>query len=202
LLAVPAAAVSQLARLRSKPDTLGLAAQWVEQHAPRETVWITSPLDLPLARKPEGLLVFGREPKHGFTPWTTWQQLAPELGRSESAFDLRWLTLKARDVADLGAFLDGLGGGLVLIEVYETRTQHATMVRLRQALAQHGERVARFGPDRDAESTELELFFQLSDHFNNDGEIAWPHFTRRLLSAVAIGPVVELWRLPRPAERR
>lgn len=201
-LALPGAAVAKLAILRARPDTLGLAARWISEHAPNDTVWIAPPLDVPLARRPEGLLVHGRAPKQGFTPWTTWQAEAHELGASSRTFDVRWLALKARDMADLGGFLDSLGGGLVLIEVYESRTKHAAMTAVRRALQEKGERLARFGPDSDPETTELELFFQLSDHFNGDGEIAWPHFTRRLLSAVAIGPVIEVWRLPRTPDSR
>ena len=82
------------------------------------------------------------------------------------------------------------------IEVYEQRTNHPLQVRVREALAASGERLARFSPDREPEASELELFFQLSDHFNDDELVNWPHFTLRLLRARAIGPVLEVWRVP------
>ena len=72
------------------------------------------------------------------------------------------------------------------------------MVRLRRELQARGTRLARFGPDADVESSELELFFQLSDHYNDDEGVAWPNFTLRVLAARAIGPVVEVWELARP----
>lgn len=200
-LALPAAAVAKLAYLRSQPDTLDLAAQWIERDAPRSTVWITPPLDLPLRRSARGLELFGRAPKlgEGFTPWCAWQALvaAPSTG-----VDLRWLLPRPAQRADLGAYLDSLGEGLVLLEVYESRTEHASQVALRQALSERAECVARFSPDPDPHATELELFSQLSDHFNSDPHLRHPHFTRRLLSARAIGRVLELWRLPRERSER
>lgn len=200
-LALPAAAVAKLAYLRSQPDTLDLAARWIQREAPQSTVWIAPPLDLPLQRSPRGLELFGRAPKlgEGFTPWAAWQSLtaSPTPGA-----DVRWLLPKPAQRADLAAYLDSLGEGLVLIEVYEARTEHASMVALRRALSERAECVARFSPDPDPRATELEFFFQLSDHFNSDPHLRYPHFTRRLLSAHAIGRVLELWRLPREASAR
>ncbi len=198
-LALPAAAVAKLAYLRAQPDTLDLAANWIEREAPNSTVWIAPPLDLPVLRTLKGLELAGRAPKlgEGFTPWTSWQTriAAPD----DVSVDLRWLIPRPAQRADLEAYLVSLGPGLVLIEVYEERTEHMLMVSLRKALMARAERVARFSPDRDPDATELELFFQLSDHFNSDPHLRHPHFTARLLRAQAIGRVLEVWRLPEAA---
>lgn len=196
-LLFPAFVALRLAQLRSRPDTLGRAAQWVESNAPEATVWITPPLDVPLARRAEGLAVRGKAPKpgEGFTPWAAWQSLAPSLADDPAARDVRWLAPKPAQWADLGALVASLGQGYVLIEVYEQRTEHKQWVALREELRRSGELVQRFSPDRDPEATELELFFQLSDHFNQDGHLRWPHFAFRLTNAVSIGPVLELWRV-------
>jgi hypothetical protein len=37
----------------------------------------------------------------------------------------------------------------------------------------------------------------LSDHFNDEGLEDWPHFVPRLFRAGAIGPAVEIYRVPR-----
>jgi hypothetical protein len=198
-LALPGTAVAKLAYLRAQPDTLDLAASWIEREAPSSTVWIAPPLDLPVLRTPQGLALAGRAPKlgEGFTPWTSWQTYIS--ARRDETVELRWLIPRPAQRSDLDAYLRSLGPGLVLIEVYEQRTEHMLLVSLREALGACAERVARFSPDADPYATELELFFQLSDHFNSDPHLRHPHFTARLLRARAIGRVLELWRLPEAA---
>jgi hypothetical protein len=200
-LVVPAAATVQLARLRTQPDTFERAARWFSARpdAASERVYLsaTAPaLDLPLLRRPEGLLFYGKKPKLPLSPWTAWQARNEPLA-SLPAYDLRWLTLPRGNARpeSLGAYLESLAPALFVIEVYEQRKNHPFLVKLREELRARGERLARFSPDRDPEATELELFFQLSDHFNDDEQVEWPHFTARLLQAEAIGPVLEVWRI-------
>ena len=199
-LALPACACAKLAWLRSQPDTLAEAALWLESRDTAETMYVSAAppaLDLPLLRKPEGLLFYGKTPKLPLSPWTAWQARMEPSSLDEPSYDLRWLVSpRGAAAADLPAYFESLGPALFLIEVYEQRTNHPLQVRVREALAASGERLARFSPDPDPEQSELELFFQLSDHFNDDELVRWPHFTLRLLRARAIGPVLEVWRVP------
>jgi hypothetical protein len=196
--------VAKLAYLRTQPDTLDRAGAWFADR-PREQrdvpIYVSAAapaLDLALPRREQGLLFHGKAPKLPLTPWTAWQTRVAPAQRPTPQHDLRWLTFPrgAGAPADIGAHLQSLAPALFLIEVYAERSNHPLQVRLRQELQQRGTRLARFGPDADAEASELELFFQLSDHFNDDEGVAWPHFTRRLLAAQAIGPVVEIWSIP------
>lgn len=195
LLMLPAAACLKLSWLRSRPDTLDLAAQFVAAET-ASTAWVQPPLDLPLARQ--------RAPRPGglFTPWARWQAAASEAAALKDARDLRWLLPKPEQRADLAAYLRSLGPGLVVLERFEVRTEHVERAALRSALQRVGELAATFSPDPDPRRTELEFFFQLSDHFNADAHWEHPHFTRRLLSARAIGCVVEVWRLPEVVQPR
>lgn len=201
-LTFPAAASAKLAWLRARPDTLDLAAQWLEARpeATRETVYLSAAapaLDLPLFRRPEGLLFYGKQPRLPLSPWSAWQARIPAGAAPGPLYDLRWLVAPRGPAAsgDLGSYLQSLAPALFVVEVYEQRSQHALQVRLRQALQLRGTRLVRFSPDPDPEQTELELFFQLSDHFNDDEQVRWPHFSARLLRAHAIGPVLEVWKV-------
>lgn len=199
-LALPACACAKLAWLRSQPDTLAEAAAWLESRGSTETMYVSAAppaLDLPLLRKPEGLLFYGKQPKLPLSPWTAWQERMEPGALQAPVYDLRWLVApRGAAAADLPSYFESLGPALFLIEVYEQRTNHPLQVRVREALRARGERLARFSPDRDPEASELELFFQLSDHFNDDELVNWPHFTLRLLRARALGPVLEVWRVP------
>jgi len=188
-LTLPAVACVKLSWLRSRPDTLDLAAQFVAAQ-PAAAAWVQPPLDLPLARQ--------RSPRPGglFTPWAHWQAVASDVATLKEARDLRWLLPKPDQRADLEGYLRSLGPGLVVLERFEVRTEHVERVALRKTLQRVGELAATFSPDADPTRTELEFFFQLSDHFNADAHWDHPHFTLRLLSARAIGCVVEVWRLP------
>lgn len=197
-LLFPAAVAAMLAWLRSQPDTLDRAAQWYIESGARETLWVAPPLDLPLVREPRGLELRGRTPREleGFTPWTAWQTLMPPPDEQLRRYDIRWLMPKLAQRADPGAHLDQLGACLVLVERFVERQDHAAMAALRRALEARGECVASFSPDPGPQASELELFFQLSDHFNSDAHLLHPHFALRLLRARAIGRVLEVWRLP------
>ena len=200
-LVLPAFAGARLAWLRSRPDTLEEAARWIENHAPAERVYVSAsqPLDLPLFRKPEGFKPFGAKQ---LTPWTRWQVSVPESSAPRDRHDVRWLVAPPRG-SDLPTHVQSLSPALFVIEAYEKRTQHRALVELRRALKQTGERLARFSPDRDVEASELDLFFQLSDHFNEGANnVDWPNFTARLLTARAIGPVIEICRVPAARRER
>ncbi len=203
-LLFPSAVAGKLAWLRSQPDTLDRAAQWYVESGARETLWVAPPLDLPLVRESRGLQLRGRTPRalEGFTPWASWQTLIDAQAPSLTRFDVRWLMPKLAQRADPGAHLDELGPGLVLVERVVERRDHAAMIALRRALEARAQCVATFSPDPDPQATELELFFQLSDHFNSDAHLLHPHFALRLLRARSIGRVLELWRLPGDSEAR
>ena len=112
-------------------------------------------------------------------------------------------------VASLG--LDAyLVGGAVRDELLGRESKDADFLvagldldELRTALSEHGRRLARFSPEGTAlggaaagePETEFDLFFQVSDHFNDGESDGVGNFTLRVLRADAIGPVVELYAL-------
>jgi hypothetical protein len=202
-LSVGAAATVKLAYLRSKPDTLGEVAQWIAAlpEAATQRVYISpSPptFDVPLFRQAPGLLLNGHRPHLPLTPWTAWQARVPDELAPAPRYDLRWIPRPPGGRAEFGDHIASLAPALFVIEPHEKFNLQPMLVAMRDSLRAHGTRVARFSPDVDPETTELELFFHLSDHFNEEEDIDWPHFTWRLLRARAIGPVVEVWRVERP----
>jgi hypothetical protein len=202
-LAVGGAATTKLAYLRSKPDTLGELAQWIaaQPAAATQRVYISPSaptFDVPLFRDAAGLLLNGHRPRVPLTPWTAWQSRVPDELAPAPRYDLRWIPRPPGGRGDFGDHIASLAPALFVIEPHEKFKQQPMLIAMRDALKQHGTRIARFSPDADPEQTELELFFQLSDHFNEDEDIDWPQFTWRLLRARAIGPVVEVWRVDPP----
>ena len=209
-LAVPGLACAKLALLRSRPDTLDLAAAWIEAHLdPADSIALpatprmNTSFELPLLRseaslrKPDGK----RIKQH--SPWSRYQlrSLGPEAElETGPRWSLRWLAprdatenqLLARDYE---AFILSMAPGYIVAEPYAARFDQTLFVELTRILSEHGERVARFTPEGPEGKIEWPLFYMLSDHFNDAGFEDWPHFMLRLLGAEAIGPSVEIYRL-------
>ena len=211
LVLVPTAAAIKLTWLRAQPDTLDKAAVWIERSvrpAPEgPPIWILAPLDLPLLRTDESWAPPGRKRRALYSPWSKYQVRA-DLAGGEPRWDLRWIgpawtTGGENPAEDPGGFLDALGPGLFVIEVFEERVDHRLEVALRRALQVRGERLARFAPEGSGVApgplpdagSERPFFYQLSDHFNDGEVLPWPHFVRRLFGARAVGPVLEVYRV-------
>jgi len=202
-LALGAAATAKLAYLRSKPDTLAEVAQWIasQPNAAEQHIYISPSapvLDVPLFRVATGLLLNNHRPHVPLTPWTAWQARVPDDLAPAPRYDLHWIPRPPAGRRDFDEHIASLAPALFVIEPHGQLAQKPMLVAMDEALKKHGTRVARFSPDEGPEATDLELFFHLSDHFNEDEDIDWPHFTWRLLHARAIGPVVEVWRVAQP----
>jgi hypothetical protein len=210
-LALPAAACARLAWLRARPDTLDLAAAWVAAELGRDDPVAVPPVtrmntsfDLPLWRREDELVDADGKRIKQHSPWTRYQVAARSEGSLpvEPGYALRWLSPRTPDenrllARDHEAFVLSMAPGHYVIEPYEARSDHALLVAMRTTLRARGELVARFTPEGPECKIEWPFFYMLSDHFNDEGLEDWPHFVPRLFRAGAIGPAVEIYRVPR-----
>lgn len=203
-LLLPALACGQLARLRSRPDTMDLTAAWVEANLePPASLVVPAAggfsvdLDLPLSRTDEQLTGLARK-QH--SPWTIYlARLSPE-ARPEPRWGLRWMVPRTPEEnrllrEDYRAFVLALAPAYYVIQPFELRRDAERMVELTRLMRERGELVARFTPEGPDGRLEWPFFYQLSDHFNEPELADWPHFALRLFSAQAIGPYLEVYRL-------
>ena len=207
-LLVPAAACARLAWLRSRPDTLDLAAAWVEARLERSDpiALISAPrlnvsFDLPLWRQRETFVNAEHKRIKQHSPWTRYQAgLAADPESAPPGWSLRWLVPQDKAEAqvmarDYRAFILSLAPGYFVIEPYEARFDNERGIGLREVLREHGELLARFTPEGPEGKIEWPFFYMLSDHFNSEGFEDWPHCVPRLFRAQAIGPAVEIYRV-------
>jgi len=210
-LLLPASASAKLALLRRRPDTLEQAAAWVRANVEpgaHPIRLLPSTIDLPLSRE-------SPKPHEGGTPhgnahfhWERYLAALPPEDRPSPRYAIERLGPRPgfapREVErDPLGYLEACGPGLYVIEVYERRGLHASLVAIRRALSEHARRRARFSPEGVAlgaeaagdPASEFDLFFQVSDHFNDGESEGLPHQARRVLRAEAIGPVIEIYEL-------
>lgn len=195
-LALPAFASTKLAWLRAGPTTLGLTAQWIRDNVrdpASESVWVLPPLDFPLFRTDESLR-YPPGKSAPFSPWSRYQRQMKDVDKVPPLYRLYWLDPKPEfgkleTDAEIDAYLRSFGPGLFVVESIDSRrnpTRHAVVQRVRAL----GERLARFSPDGDADFTDLPLWEQDIE------DPAWPNVFWRVLRARAVGPVIEVHRLP------
>ena len=139
--------------------------------------------------------------------YSTWVKYQSRLGRgTEGAerggppprWSMRWIVAKpdvrrSTDPELVAAFLDEYGPGIYVQQVMTDRgPTFAALAReeLTRRAAGEGGDLARFGPDPDPWSCDYPLFDQ--DELVDD----WPPFVTRMLRARALGPVVEVVRVP------
>lgn len=189
-------ASARFAWLRSQPDTLELASEWVRTSVDpqAEALFISPPLDLALGRADSGLRrANGRRLTTLYSPWSRHQFRLEEAQRPQPLYDLRWLVVNAEtgsldDPANLSRYLDEHGPGVYVLEVTEGRA-HRFLSRIAEELARRGTLEARFSPDPDP-------YFSSYPLLDEDEEVSdWPHVFRRVLNARAVGPVIEVYRV-------
>ena len=198
-LALPAVASVRLAQARAAPHTTARAAAWLEEHAaPEADVLLTSKIDLPLFREPEGMLYWNEVPtgrRHYHIPWTRYQARLPGGRGPEPRWGLRWISMDiSRYMADARGFLAEQGGDYAVAEVYAENRAHPVGTLITEAFRANGELLARISPDGRDDYSEHPLGSQPETSVPN------PHFTLRVLQARSFGPVIEIYRL-NPSER-
>jgi hypothetical protein len=202
-LALTAACSARLAWLRSRPDTLREVASWLEERLAREPERVfLSPIatDLPLARTADALAGAGGPRPRYYNVWSRYQAELPADALPPPRYDLQWMVWTGGDAAQAAGasrldyfrshpreVLARSGPGLYVVEDYRSRPTYAFQVTLQDALDAVGERVARFAPD----DTGVGFTYQ-----DDVAETApRPPFAFRALTARAIGPVFEVWRV-------
>ena len=197
-LGVQGYASSRLAWIRSRPDTCDQVGAWVRDNVEpgAEQVVITPPFDLPLARTERSLRrENGGLRTRSHSPWVKHQVRLGEGERPPPLYDIRWLVLgpTAGDIeepAGMRTFLDGYGPGVYVLRVATGGRGSRFDPVLRSELSARGTLLARFSPDPDP---------YFSDHplMDEDEEVGdWPHVFLRVLRARAVGPVLEVYRVP------
>ncbi|HVS08373.1 MAG TPA: glycosyltransferase family 39 protein [Planctomycetota bacterium] len=191
LVAFKTAPAAHLAVLRTRPDTLTQAAEWVEANArgPHATVLLGPGIDLPILRTEAGLETLPE--RDGVPPWQRYLRSVDPLVRERDGFDLHTLLVgdpEGRELAlrDADAYVAGLGAHWVLLGMIDDRP---ILGRLREALARRGRLVARFSPYREGDP-DLQPFVSVDEAPQRP---EW--WYERLLRARRLGPVVEVYAL-------
>jgi hypothetical protein len=201
-LALPFSASVRLARARAAPDTLAEAAAWVAANVdPSQAVLLTSKVDLPLGRAPEGLDYPGwPEPlssrRFWFLPWSHYLgRLAERSGPQalpEPRFDLRWLPVDQRAyLEDAAGLIAAERADYAVAEVFGDGRLAPVGPSLTAGFRASGELVARISPDARADYSEHPFGYQ------DETSVQSPHFALRALQARCTGPVLEIYRLAR-----
>lgn len=192
-LATPLLATWGYAQMRARPQTLELAAQWLEANVDRtrERVAIHLLYDLPLARREANLFDASGAKRSVYAPWQHYQQnwmrdWQGERWDLESLYDdrTRWAWI----AKNADAYIETLNAGYVLCSGEHGAGVNPMMDAVRRAVAARGTLVARF-PQENRPPT------------SGYSGLDTPHFTRFVLSARWFGPELELYRLAAPAPR-
>lgn len=195
LVALELYAAVQLVRARSERDTISQAADWIGVNAEPASMRIDvmPSVDLPLLQTLEARDANQRANLDVAYPWYSylWRQ-APS-AFAGPLYDLRTMplyteSLRAAARADVDAFVAGLKGRFVVVEVFRD-DRWPLLQRIRAAIAQRGKLVARFVPDRVDAGNDLPILYQ-DDEFKHTDVWWW-----RILFARSVGPVLEIYEL-------
>ncbi|MBL8863039.1 MAG: hypothetical protein JNK02_13670 [Planctomycetes bacterium] len=182
--------VAKLAWVRAQPDTLELAADWIEHEAPPGArVGLLPGDDLPLLRPPEQRLELRR--REYSNPHRHW--LAYQARLEPGPWDVHARELVVPERADperlVNAFVEG-GADYCVVRTFQHMRVDGLQA-LRRALERSGSRVASFCPVDEPEPAA----FVTRDEFqapDQHGPWVW-----RLARAERTGNVVEIWKLDR-----
>ena len=198
------AGVLRLSSLRASPDSLELAARWLEAQpdAHDARVYVAPQFDLPLARNAESLQPTDGRPAGVFSRWSIYQKRLGVDAAPPPRWDLRYLVPRP----DLGypfpamesdpeGYLRALGQGYFVIDVSRqpARSVFTDLPQLLRGVA--GEPVARIGPN-ESWPAEDGPHAGWSLPFEDELVPGWPHVLARTLHARCVGPVVEIYRVP------
>jgi hypothetical protein len=197
ILALPAAGVLQLTRLRLAPDTYEVATRWVARRVePGAQRIVVGPLVvLPLAHHPDAAAE--ALPNARGSRWLRYEASQPADARSAGGHDV--VALDLRPGSEDAAWFADVEGGITYLRALDPpfvvleRSQRALSFRpayrnLRQALNQIARPALLVGPRAARDDAELE-FLDWGDA---------PDMLRRVLASERLGPRVEVWRLRPP----
>lgn len=198
LLALPAAACLQRARLQSRPDTLEQAASWLAAHVEpeEERILVEQSLSLPLFSSRVSLASQLEQRTAQYARWLCYQDLFLESPPVREAFDFYMLPQK-RDLWLRLATMRGAREVLrecevqyAVLELSRRTASQRSLANLRSAIAESGRLVASFGPPAsEAERLPWSIDFQ-------DGSWSW----WRTLRTEHLGPRLELYRIDRDGD--
>jgi len=200
-LALPAYASWRLVAVRGQPTTNQQAAAWLTTHLqPGDArILLSPPLDLPLARTTEGLLVNGQPPPaRSKYYWARYQYGLDPGRRPLPAWDLRWLQVAGATYLErlerdpLGVLADD-GADLAVVEVFAPGRNLPAATRMLEELRRKRPLLVRFTPDARADYSEHPFGYEDMTHVKAE------NFLLRLLQAERTGPVIEVFDLRRGA---
>ncbi len=187
----------RLAHVRSRPDTARRAAAWIAANVDpeRQRIVVDPGQDLPLLRHAESLA--GPDPLLGIHnyPWVNYQAATPHAARDLPAFriaNLRFLRSEQRQrlFADPRAWILSQDADYVVVAVgCNAGTLELNQIEAGTRAA--GELVARVSPLLVGRGDDGPLRYQ------DDSEIRKICLWWRVLVADSMGPVFEIYRLPR-----
>ena len=190
LLVVPAQGVVHRAIVRARPDTLTLAARWLEANVPKDsgTIGVDFSLDLPVRQSRPGL----EERIHW--SWRPWQRYQAEI----LAPDAPWPSFDVRQLFDMDMMKErriradavvrrieeiNARWAVVTLPPPEVGDRDETRVGVRRVA---GEPVVVIRPDRVDEREPDAVYAREEDGASSSGRVV-----------ERTGPVVEIYRLPR-----
>lgn len=188
-LALPTYATFHLARLRTRDDTVQVAARWIREHVAREsdTVVLGAMSTIPLCSTRDALATW---PLWGTQPWVTYQrEFLPE-PHTEPDWNLRSIVQRGMlrdrkiDREEVLARLENLQArwAVVTIPTVNGATQDATRATLRELVGEPRVLIWPFRPSRDPETFTGE---------DTDIQYVWGTLARERL-----GPAIEIYALP------
>ncbi|MCC7011221.1 MAG: glycosyltransferase family 39 protein [Planctomycetes bacterium] len=197
VLTVQMVGTSRLALLRARPDTMELAAQFVERELDpeRDALFLSGKLELPLARTTDSLFLEGGKRARFFSRWAQYQArkniapLPPPRWRMRFLAASKALGYPSNDMIadDTLGFLRKLGPGVYLYHV-ESARGHRADARVYEELRQHGTLLARIAPNTSGPGAEFAIEFQ-------DPLGAFPPMWPMVMTASALGPPIEIYRV-------
>jgi hypothetical protein len=195
LLVPPVGMDLRWASVRAGEHTTARAARWIEAHVPDADtpIALTPLLDLPLVRRPEGLAFRDKNLYSLFNvPWARYQSERGAQALPGPARDLAWLRIDGpeglqRLLADPWTFARDCGARLIVIEVFDADRPPIAFKLLREALQARCRLLARFSPDGDPQTSGYPFDAQ------EPTVPRPPWFLPRMLRAVSLGPVLEVY---------
>lgn len=194
VLVLPLWGSTRLASVRSAPHTMERAGAWVEKNlSVTDDVVLTTLIDLPLCRRPEGMIYWGVPAAtrgHYHLAWTRYQANLPPGHGPEPLYGLRWISTEmGRYMDDAAGFLAEQGGDYAVVEVFADNRVHRVGTDITEWFRANGELLVRISPDGDTQYSEHPFASQ------DETSVPTPHFTKRLLQAKGTGPVIEIFKL-------